>query len=561
MDSILLFLKEKDMDDFIEFIMDEINEYYSTTIIPEYEKTGFISIQQLKDMFFYVLEIIVDDFIDFFGPDNDDDINETTHILQNCLLVFVSHIKESICLDDSDNIEQTQTQTQNTNKIVSSLEVSNQTNIEKYKKHIEFLLSIPQPIQRTQEWYEYRYNLITASNAYKALGSPALQNSLIYEKCQPLVQLKQKNQTNADNENNANVTTEMKYINTKTTLHWGQKYEPLSVMIYERLFQTKIQDFGCIPHSHYSFLGASPDGINMDESNPTLYGRMLEIKNIVNRPITGIPKIEYAVQMQLQMEVCDLDECDFLETKFKEFENEHFFYEDIVNNDAKNKTMKTVQGLVIPAFYGCIMQLQHIDSPNPTYIYYICDINQTTDRLKEHIAEWESHTLHQIHNNELVKNELEIEESEEKESKIHWIQTMYWKLEIISCATIKRDKPWFHLHRKQFESIWKTIEKERISGYEHRAPTRRVPKNTATNSTMKANTNTNTNKQYNTFLFSLTKETTSTSDNVETETEKTILIDFESEKEQVSSKKNQKTFTPKFDMSVFAFTDIEKTLQ
>ena len=50
---------------------------------------------------------------------------------------------------------------------------------------------------------------------------------------------------------------------------------------------------------------------------------MLEIKNIVNREITGIPKKEYWVQMQMQMEVCAIyEECDFLETRFKEYENE-----------------------------------------------------------------------------------------------------------------------------------------------------------------------------------------------------------------------------------------------
>lgn len=37
------------------------------------------------------------------------------------------------------------------------------------------------------------------------------------------------------------------------------------------------------------FLGASPDGINI-EPNSEKYGVMLEIKNIVNREITGIPK-------------------------------------------------------------------------------------------------------------------------------------------------------------------------------------------------------------------------------------------------------------------------------
>ena len=60
---------------------------------------------------------------------------------------------------------------------------------------------------------------------------------------------------------------------------------------------------------------------------------MLEIKNIVNRDITGIPKEEYWIQMQLQMEVCNLNECDFLETRFKEYENEDDFINDSYNHD------------------------------------------------------------------------------------------------------------------------------------------------------------------------------------------------------------------------------------
>jgi hypothetical protein len=52
---------------------------------------------------------------------------------------------------------------------------------------------------------------------------------------------------------------------------------------------------------------------------------MLEIKNVVNREINGIPIEEYWIQTQLQMQVCDCDECDFLETSFKEYEDEDAF--------------------------------------------------------------------------------------------------------------------------------------------------------------------------------------------------------------------------------------------
>ena len=135
--------------------------------------------------------------------------------------------------------------------------------------------------------------MITASNAYKAFENNTVKNQLIYDKCQPINEFK-----------------EVKMVNTNSTLHWGQKYEPLSVLIYEHKYNTQIEDFGCIQHEKYNFVGASPDGINVDV-NSKRYGRMLEIKNIVNREITGIPKKEYWIQMQLQMEVCELDECDF----------------------------------------------------------------------------------------------------------------------------------------------------------------------------------------------------------------------------------------------------------
>ena len=110
-------------------------------------------------------------------------------------------------------------------------------------------------------------------------------------------------------------------------MHWGQKYEPVSVMYYETTFSTKVAEYGCIQHNNYKFLGASPDGIVSDPLLPR-FGRMLEIKNIVNRDIDGIPKKEYWIQMQLQMETCDLNECDFLETRFIEYDSYAYFKAD-----------------------------------------------------------------------------------------------------------------------------------------------------------------------------------------------------------------------------------------
>ena len=87
--------------------------------------------------------------------------------------------------------------------------------------------SVIKPEQRTKEWYTFRHELITASNLWKIFGTDAQYNSLIYEKCLPLKL----------DENNTNSS-----VNILSPLHWGQKYEPLSVMIYEEKYNTKIED-------------------------------------------------------------------------------------------------------------------------------------------------------------------------------------------------------------------------------------------------------------------------------------------------------------------------------
>ena len=46
-------------------------------------------------------------------------------------------------------------------------------------------------------------------------------------------------------------------------------------------------EFGCIKHQTHEYIGASPDGVNIDESNPR-FGRMLEIKNVFSIDFIGL---------------------------------------------------------------------------------------------------------------------------------------------------------------------------------------------------------------------------------------------------------------------------------
>jgi putative phage-type endonuclease len=305
------------------------------------------------------------------------------------------------------------------------------------EKQINSLSNLDQPEQRTPEWYEFRHNLITASNAYKAFENQTTQNQLIYEKCQPLFV--------------PQPDAEFTQVNTNSTLHWGQKYEPLSVMFYEHDYNTKIGDFGCIQHPQYSFLGASPDGINIDK-NSGRYGRMLEIKNIVNREINGNPKKEYWIQMQLQMETCDLNECDFLETKFVEYSDRQEFNEDTDETltDEDDNIMISKDGFR----KGIIIQF--INQGKPFYAYKPLELITHLE-----VEEWEEKTI------DLYQSE---------EYNYTYIKFIYWKLEEISCVLVFRNKKWFQDNIEQIQNIWCIIEKERNTGHSHRAPNRRIKK-------------------------------------------------------------------------------------
>jgi len=403
-------------------LMDEYMDENPTAISePDFQE---ILLEEIKEIFYIQMEehILESEFIE-------DDMND---LLEDAFNIFITtfHPERSIYIKDDDEEDE------------NDDEESNNEEIYAIEHKIQLLREIPQPVQRTPEWYKFRWNLITASNAWKVFETQSTINQVIYEKCHPLKDFSIENDDDS------------KMVNTNTTLHWGQKYEPLSVMIYEHMYNSKVEDFGCIQHPKYSFIGASPDGIII-ESNTGRYGRMLEIKNIVNREINGIPKKEYWVQMQLQMEVCDLDQCDFLETKFVEYPD----YESYKNDSS----LATFKGIEFNSYvktaddnYKGIIIYFHTKEGSPHYEYMPLNIWTPED-----VSNWE---------------EMTIKKFESHPYKYTFIKFIYWKLEKLSCVLVLRNMDWFKNNVGQLEKVWKIIEKERITGYEHRAPVKRTKK-------------------------------------------------------------------------------------
>ena len=54
-----------------------------------------------------------------------------------------------------------------------------------------------------------------------------------------------------------------------------------------------------------------------------------------------------------------------------------------------------------------------------------------------------------------------------------WVRTIYWYLDQYSCVLVRRNRLWFEEAVPVLEELWETIEEERSSGFEHRAPSKR----------------------------------------------------------------------------------------
>lgn len=388
--------------------MDETDEFVQTihSFIEEYIENNLLHFshpQFHEDLIDEVSHIVFQPLLDANILENDhyDELREHVSYYADCFFEEGPIPLRQQCMDTTNRF--------------------NPESIDILKNKIDYLRNIPQPKQRTAEWYQFRHNLLTASNIWKVFSTDSQMNSLIYEKCKPI------NMYQMENSN----------VNTESPMHWGVKYEPLTVMFYEKKRNVKIEDFGCIRHSMYPFLGASPDGIVVSDH---LYGRMLEIKNIVNRDIDGIPSEAYWIQMQLQMETCNLDVCDFVETRFKEYEDEAQFYDDTDNNESVRK------GLIL-------YFIAKKGSTNPHYVYMPLDNKLDLDSVNE----W-------VHSQRCLLEETHA-----------LFQRLYWRLDEYSCIEVRRNRNWFEAAVPKIADLWKTIEKERVDGFDHRMAKKRKP--------------------------------------------------------------------------------------
>ena len=269
------------------------------------------------------------------------------------------------------------------------------------KLTLEKLKQLKLPEQRSKEWYEMRKDKLTASSLASAIGHCHFQSrdELILSKI------------------------EEKPFEPNPITEWGVKYEDVAIMFYEELYTTKVLDFGLIPHPEFDAFGASPDGICDDTGNDEYVARMVEIKCPPKRKFTKSVPPHYLMQVQGQLEVCDLDECDFFQVKVEEYENYDEYCKDIFEIDGKIQEGRT--------------HLNYPKGVTATYkkdeklSYEYCPMNQSNASIESWVNE--------------------------RKTKENIYEIKWWYISRYECTLVQRDKDWWIEHIDKILQFYKDL--------------------------------------------------------------------------------------------------------
>ena len=267
-------------------------------------------------------------------------------------------------------------------------------------EQIKFLKTIPQPEQRTKEWYVFRNQRLTASDLGTIIGVNPYEtyNKIIQKKC--------------------GCETPF-YMNRN--IRRGVKYEEVITNIYEYRNNVKVFEYGCLPHPTIGHFGASPDGIvDNGSENLNYLGRMLEIKCPGSRPITGFCPEYYYAQVQGQLEVCDLEFCDFVECKIEDYDSKSDYFDDFYldaegNCDYHYTKDRLEKGIVIEAYDKTLGKEK--------YFYGKLGMNYEEAYIWEH---------------DIIENSIFASDN------LDYLTTTYWYATEYNELLIKRQKEWFH---------------------------------------------------------------------------------------------------------------------
>jgi putative phage-type endonuclease len=312
------------------------------------------------------------------------------------------------------------------------------------------LRAIELPEQRSPAWFAMRNGAITASDGGCVVG-------VNYHEPRFKFILKK--------------TTDVPFQVNKYCYH-GKKLEEPATMIYARRMNVRVDEFGLMIHPKYSFLGASPDGIcnrfKYNKKNLSKFvGRMLEIKCPMTRKIKRKGKINgdicpsyYWVQVQLQLECCDLEECDFWQCSIEEYDTREEFIADTKKDEPfmsvdtgfeKGCLIQVIPQSQISKAYGDLERNEGGDYDQVIWEHANFIYPKKIEMTPNECDIWVNETLDKLN------REPWYVDNKTKEDRYVFDKVVYWKLNHSHNVTIKRDKKWFAEKLPVFKQTWRYV--------------------------------------------------------------------------------------------------------
>lgn len=297
---------------------------------------------------------------------------------------------------------------------------------------IAYLKSLPQFPQKSPGWLAQRKGKLTASVAASPLKITAwyLENM---KRCKFQIPYENKNVSTVIGKGCSPYESYSDILLSKCNMgkpfsgneytRHGNKYEEIAAKKYARDRGVIVHEYGLVPHPTIDWLGASPDGIT-DE------GIMLEIKCPFGKRDLGEPSLYYWIQIQLQLECCNLELCDFFDCKVREYANEREYLEDLTIPEADK---------------GIILEIHAIED--------------TEGIAKENIyVEGDTHAARM----EWIRNWYMTESQQRPEMWFHAgayrVRYCYWRILDHKITRIERCREWFALALPQLRAFWDEVD-------------------------------------------------------------------------------------------------------
>ena len=185
--------------------------------------------------------------------------------------------------------------------------------------------------------------------------------------------------------------------------------------------------------------------ILMDPNAPEVYGPHGEpIKDLKKDVKKGVCPAYYWVQVQLQLECCDLDECDFWQTEIWEYEDAEDFLEDTdPEHPWLSATSKQEKGALIQIMPYDKMHDESMKYMDRIYNFAEFIYQPKVDMTPLEVDMWLLETIKNLkwtHRGYVFES------------------VKYYKIIQSRNITIKRDKKWIADNLPKFEEIWSYVE-------------------------------------------------------------------------------------------------------